>query len=296
MLVDVSGFGQRCNFSTEAIYALQQAVVCLEQHDAARFAFETGREQLFAETGDPWALMNTLAEESGIHQFVIHQLFLIFCAEETYSRYQQAGYSEELYWDAVKDLKYKMEVTWEMYGIWGTYCGPWLASFLLMKSFCLGRLQFEILPSEFHYEMAGHTLKPHDLVVNVHIPSFGRLDHDDVLDAYARAAKFFGHLFPDGVVWFHCETWMLYPQVLALIPPGNMRRFAADYDIVHAFIDPLQDDRFRVFPVPPHVSVSDYPETNTLQRRLKAWLLEGNTMGVGFGLFLWKNGGVIPHG
>ena len=30
-------------------------------------------------------------------------------------------------------------------------------------------------------------------------------------------------------------------------------------------------------------------------KNLKAWLLEGNTMGVGFGLFLWKDGEVVPH-
>ena len=156
-------------------------------------------------------------------------------------------------------------------------------------------MQFEILPSEFHYELAGHTLKPHDPVVNVHIPSFGRLAHEDVLDAYSRAAKFFGHLFPDGAVWFHCETWMLYPQVNALLPAGNMKRFSEDFDIVHACIDPNQDDRYRVFMLPPDVPITEYPEKNALQKNLKAWLLEGNTMGVGFGLFLWKDGEVVPH-
>ena len=195
----------------------------------------------------------------------------------------------------MKDLKYKMEETQQVYGVWGVYCGPWLASFILLKCFCLGRLQFEILPSEFHYELAGHTLKPHESVVNVHIPSFGRLAHEDVLDAYSRAAKFFGHLFPDGAVWFHCETWMLYPQVNALLPAGNMKRFSEDFDIVHACIDPNQDDRYRVFMLPPDVPITEYPEKNALQKNLKAWLLEGNTMGVGFGLFLWKDGEVVPH-
>ena len=294
MWIDVISFGQKCAFSQDAMDALIQAESKLEaNHDLS--VFLTCREQLFLGKGDPWKRINALADEKGIHRFTMHQLFLIYCAEETKARYEKAGYSEELYWDAMKDLKYKMEETQQVYGVWGVYCGPWLSSFILLKCFCLGRLQFEILPSEFSYELAGHTLKPHESVVNVHIPSFGRLAHEDVLDAYSRAAKFFGHLFPDGAVWFHCETWMLYPQVNALLPAGNMKRFSEDFDVVHACIDPNQDDRYRVFLLPPDVPITEYPEKNALQKNLKAWLLEGNTMGVGFGLFLWKDGEVVPH-
>lgn len=294
MWIDVVKFGQKCAFSQDAMDALIQAESKLEANHGLS-VFTNCREQLFLGDGDPWKQIDALAEETGVHLFTVHQLFLIYCAEETKARYEKAGYSENLYWDAMKDLKYKMEETHQVYGVWGVYCGPWLSSFILLKCFCLGRLQFEILPSEFSYELAGHTLHPHESVVNVHIPSFGRLAHEDVLDAYSRAAKFFGHLFPDGAVWFHCETWMLYPQVNALLPAGNMKRFSEDFDVVHACIDPNQDDRYRVFMLPPDVPITEYPEKNALQKNLKAWLLEGNTMGVGFGLFLWKDGEVVPH-
>lgn len=295
MLVDAVAFGWYCDFSEDAVSALMAAEKVLEHEKTAAALFAECREQLFSGSVDPWPALDALAEQARLHPFTVHQLFLIFCAGETEKRYREAGLSETLYWDSMKDLKYKMEETYRVYGIWGTYCGPWLAGFLLQKRFCLGRLQFEILPSEFRYELAGHTLKPHDPVVNVHIPSFGRLAYADVLDAYGRAATFFGHLFPDGAIWFHCETWMLDPEVNALLPEGNMKRFSADFDIVHAFVDPNQDDRYRVFDLPKSVPVAEYPETNTLQRRLKAWLLEGNTMGVGFGLFLWKDGEIVPH-
>ena len=88
---------------------------------------------------------------------------------------------------------------------------------------------------------------------------------------------------------------MMYPLVHALIPKGNMTRFVADYEIVSAYIDPEQDDRFRVFPHPPEDPVEIYPENTPLQRNLKAWLLAGNTMGIGHGLMLWRNGRIVPH-
>jgi len=294
--IDVFGFGKACKFSPEATDALEKARAVLEKNEETETVFEEGRERMFAGTERPWKRLDALAAQTGMHPFTVHQLFLIFCAEQTRILYQNAGYPETLYWEAMKDLKYKMEETHTLYGIWGTFCGSWLESFFLLKCFCLGRLQFEIIPSEFHHERAGHVLKPHDPVVNVHIPSFGRLAYEEVLDAYARAAKFFGHLFPDGAVWFHCETWILYPQVTALLPEGNLKQFSQDFEIVHACIDPRQDDRFRVFQRPAQVPIAEYPEHTTLQRNLKVWLLEGNTMGMGFGLFLWKNGEIQRDG
>lgn len=295
MLVDVLAFGQEFSFREDAMEALCCAELALRSHPDAVRMFAACRGLLFAGDNTYWSRLDTLAEEAGVHRFTVHQLFLIFCTEETRRRYHAAGYSKAFYRDSMKDLRHKMEETYQVHGIWGVYCGPWLSALLALKCFCLGRLQFEILPSEFHYELAGHTLHPHDPVINIHVPSFGKLDHSAVLDAYGRAAAFFGHLFPDGAVWFHCESWILYPQMQTVFPGGNLKRFSADFDIVHAFIDPMQDDRYRVFFLPPEIPMETYPETNALQRNLKAWLLDGNTMGVGFGLFLWKHGSIIPR-
>lgn len=294
MLIDISGFGHSCHFPPEAICVLQKAAAVLQEYEAEAI-FEHCREQLFAETGNPWETLTALAEKAGLHRYTVHQLFLIFCTEETHARYRAAGHPESLYWDSMKDLKHKMEETHQVYGVWGVYCGPWLSLFIRMRCFCLGRLQFEIVPSEFHYELDGHVLQRGDPVVNIHIPSFGRLGYEDVLVSYSRAAKFFAHLYPDGSVWFQCETWILYPPVNALLPNGNMKRFSKDFDIVHAFIDPNQDDRYRVFMLPGTVPIADYPENNALQRDLKAWLLAGNTMGVAYGFFLWKDGHIVPR-
>ena len=293
MLMDIATFGTRCHFLPEAIAALTAAAEKLETLPEAAETFETCRQQLFAGTGEYWKTMTALAEQAGVHPFTAHQLLIIFCTDETKARYDAAGYTEAFYWDAMKDVKHKMEETHEVYGIWGVYCGWWLEKLIRLQVFCLGRLQFEMIESEFDHEIAGHVLHRHDPVVNMHIPSFGRMHYADVLDAYGRAAKFFGRHFPDGAVWFHAETWILYPPVTALLPEGNLKRYSEDFDIVRAWIDPETDDRYRIFMLPADVPVEAYPENNTLQRNLKAWLLDGNTMGIGFGLFLWKDGRIV---
>ena len=294
-MVDICRFGREFSFQTEAIEVLQNAESMLDAYAGAADLFLSCREALFAGSRTFWTQLDDLAEKTGVHRFTVHQIFLIFCTEETRRRYAAAGYSENFYRDSMKDLRHKMEETHRVHGVWGVYCGPWLSALLALQCFCLGRLQFEIVPSEFHCEQGGHTLQPHDPVINIHVPSFGRLDYDAVMDAYRRAAEFFGHLFPDGAVWFHIESWLVYPPVSSLFPEGNLRRFAADFDVVHAWHDPKQDDRYRVFYLPPDAPMETYPETTALQRNLKAWLLDGNSMGIGFGLFLWKDGKIVPH-
>lgn len=295
MLKTIEQFGIGCNFSMEARSALRQAVQILEQFPQTASVFSSCQMQLFNQAGSPWVQLDALSETCGVHRFTVHQIFLIVCAAETFGRYREAGYSQTLYWDAMKDLKYKMEETRQVYGVWGVYCAPWLASLILMKCFCLGRLQFEVLHGEFQLSLAGSSLHIGEPVVNIHIPSFGKLQYEEVLDSYRRAAYFFKQVSPNDAVWFRCETWMLDPQVNKLLPEGNMKRFTEDFTVVKACVDPEQDDRYRIFHVPPQTPIAAYPVNNTLQRRLKAWLLDGNRMGVGFGLLLWKDGEVIAH-
>lgn len=285
-------FGKKLDFPKESFSFLEKAEkILLKKADILKDC----KVRFFASEEAPWVRLDALAEQLHLHPYTVHLLFVVFCAEEGRKRFLDAGYREDLFWDAMKDARFKMEETKTVYDVWGVYCGWWFLDFLLMKRFCLGRLQFEIIPSEFACSIAGHTLNPHDLVINVHIPSFGPLHYEEVMDAYQRAVEFYGHLFPDGNIWFHCETWILYPPVNALLPQGNMKRFSEDFKIVHSWIDPSVDDRYRIFQVPGHVPMEQYPESNTLQRNLKAWLLKGNEMGISFGLFLWKDGRIIQE-
>ena len=140
-----------------------------------------------------------------------------------------------------------------------------------------------------------HKVKVGDPVINLHIPSSGSLLYEDALDSYMQAARFCGKYFAGDVIPFQCETWLLYPRVNQLLPDGNMRRFTADFDVRMAGIDPRQDDRWRVFHVPNSTPITEYEENTSLQRNLKAWLMEGNNMGIGVGCFFFENGRVLPH-
>ena len=288
--MNITEFGTKLGFPAESFEFLRDAETLVLKE---RPLLEDCKTRFFEQGELPWDRLTPLAEKTGLHPFTVHLLFLVFLADEGRKRYLATGYSEEFFWEAMKDVRYKMEETKTVYDLWGVYCGWWHIEFFQFKKFCLGRLHFEIIPCEFDCTIADHSIKAHDPVINVHIPSFGPLYYEEVLDAYDRAAEFFGHLFPDGVFWYHCETWFLYPPVKELLPEGNLKRFAEDFKVVHTCFDHSYDDRYRIFQVPGSVPMEQYPEKTSLQRNLKSWLLAGNEMGLGFGLFVRKNGTIL---
>lgn len=282
-------FFRRSDFPQEAIAAVtiaKETLSSVTDLTDYRYRFFRGDETV-------WEDLHIAAQEVGLHPFTADLLLLLSCLPEAKLLYEQDGISEEIYWDSMKDIRYKMTETHCVYGIWGVYCGPWLGLFLHHKCVCLGRLQFEVMPSHCACTIAGHHLRKGDPVLNLHIPSFGKLLHEDVLDAYARAEHYFRDIFPDQPAWVQVETWILYPPTLALLPEGNLRTWAEDFQIAHSCIDPKQDDRYRIFQLPPNVPIREYPEKNQLQRSLKTWLLDGNQMGIGFGYLLVKDGKLI---
>lgn len=272
----------------DAISCLPEAAALLQENE--RLLWEDG----FTELGEELVRLDRIAALTGVHRFTVHQIYFICCSFHTWELYQQRGLSGQIFLDSMRDIKCKMMKTHRLFGIWGTNWGIWFRDFFLLKRFGLGRLEFELIPSVVTYEDHGCPVKLGDPVVNIHVPAAGPLYRQAVLDSYEQAARFYADQFPDGVIPFQCESWLLYPRVAALFPAGNLRSFYEDFQIVTAGIMPDVDDRWRIFMVPETVPVADYPEDTTLQRNLKQWLLAGNTMGIGVGMFYYRDGRILP--
>ena len=268
--------------SPQAAALMEENLLLLQQNAFRRYAEELER-------------LDRVAEMTAIHPHTVHLLFYILCAPDARRQYEARGLSMDLWHNAMLDLKWKLAETKYVYGIWGVHCGDWFRPFFTLDRFALGRLQFELIPSLIDCDNGAYAVKRGEPVINVHIPSSGPLVYEEVLASYAQAASFFGAHFQGPAIPFQCETWLLYPRVNQLIPEGNMKQFTTDYDVRMAGIDPRQDDRWRIFHVPNTTPITEYDERTRLQRRLKAWLLDGNTMGIGVGCFFYGDGRVLPH-
>ncbi len=226
-----------------------------------------------------------IAEAAGIHVLTLHALFVMRAFLAQREEYTEK-YGEEVFLASAGDLVCKTEECVKSQKVIGITTLSWFNVFLRQELFSLGRLQFHIVPFRMEaYNKCGLSLREGDPVINVHIPSSGRLPHEACLDAYRRAYRFFRDRFAGDVLPFVCGSWMLYHRNLEFFPEGgNLVQFMADYDIIHQDDDPENKNLWRVF----GEQFTDYsllPRTTRLQAALADYLQAGNAMGHGYGVF-----------
>lgn len=239
-------------------------------------------------------ILARISEESGVHRFTVDMIFLLTGLDELNRRYHEKGYSEELFLDTMRDLKYKLLECRQVYGIWGISVFFWYHRFFVMDLFALGRLQFHHRPLQ--QERYKDILKKGDNVFACHIPSSGPLRLEDVMDSLKRAYEFYSDELVDGVLRVHCGSWLLYPpHAEHLFPEGsNLKKFYDLFDIFETKQDPENKDFFRVFGKKYSEDLLKNVEIDTtLKRNLKQYLLDGNCMGSGYGIILFDGEKII---
>lgn len=267
-------------------FAAADRAVCSVGGDATLAA---ALAEFFAEkrkrTTDILPPIEGLAAKAGIHVLTLHALFVMRAFLAQREEYTEK-YGEEVFLASAGDLVCKTEECIRSEGVIGITTLSWFNVFLRQELFSLGRLQFHIVPFRMEsYERCGLSLRQGDPVINVHIPSSGRLPHEACLDSYRRAYRFFRDRFAGDILPFVCSSWMLYGRNLEFFPEGgNLVQFMADYDIIHEDEDPENKNLWRVF----GKQFTDYsllPRSTRLQSALADYLQAGNAMGHGYGVF-----------
>lgn len=123
--------------------------------------------------------MDALSERTGLHRHVVDFLFLALASERLRENYRAAGLTDELFWDTIADLKFKLIECHDVYGIWGTFVASWYPWFYTMHRFKLGRLQYEAVhfsgdtPAPVFLPSRSHFLKQRRWVVSSGSSLFG---------------------------------------------------------------------------------------------------------------------------
>lgn len=254
---------------------------------------ETARRKMIAD--ESWAKsivphMNHLTEVSGLHRHVIDFLFMMSASEQMREDYRTAGLSDELFWDTIADLKYKLIECHNVYGIWGMFVAFWHSWFFQLRRFKLGRMQYEsyIYSGDEPVTIGDYTVNPGDTVYNLHIPSCGPFPKDVRIDSYKKAYEFYKHELGGKPMIFMCESWLLYPKNREILPAHlNMVDFLNDFKIVRVEETEEFGDKWRVFGADFEKPNEELPENTTMQRCFKKWLLAGNKTGEGIGVFVY---------
>lgn len=287
---------EKIQMPEEGIAQLLEAREQLEKADDWDVIVQTA-EQVMAADGELSVLTQALAETEdreealGVNRYLLDALMLWCCWEEVKVCYEKQGLPVEIYYKSLEDMKWKMLECYEIHGVYGNFVGHWYDGFFNLTRFGLGRLQFELRPFEGKEdcELDEVCIHPGDTVINMHIPSAGPMKPELLEDAFARAEVFFKEYFPEDYTIFGVESWLIDPDLVRILPEGNMKVYAKRFQLIEVQkSDEIFPDGWRVFGAEWKKKPEDLPRNTGLQRAIADYLQQGGRLGNGYGIFVRK--------
>ena len=284
----LASFLKECAYEADDTAYLLAAYDTIWQQSEAACAFEqavTTYDTMPCDHASMLALADKAACHSGIHEYTAELLLYLCLSKRLRERYRERGVADEIFWNSMLDLRYKLEECKAVKGVIGSFVASWFAGFFDMTRFALGRLQFEIVPFHAEYDKNGHRLTDDSLVINVHIPRTGTpLYEEECEAAYAKAKAFFADEF-DGEVPIVCYSWLLYPENETLFAPNSrIVSFARRYDVFRHGISKDRADLWRLFDTEEQ-HPDRLPVDTSARKAVVEHLRCGGKLGWGYGVF-----------
>ena len=279
-------FIRKIGFKEEDIKNLNRCYNEVKDKDG----FKTLVEEMRAEPlGDVYDLRQRVYDYAGtvsIHPFTL--LLIVFCASADVikDRMIANGSTEEVYWNTVRDFRYKAYECKKLHGVIGIFIVGWYRLLYQGRRFEFGRLQFEIIEMPVEKYVRGDTVITKGMpIINVHIPSSGKLDINEVKASIKTATEFFTLKY-DNKFYFFCESWLLYPKYMPLFKVSkNISEFAALFDIFDTIEEEKFEDGWRIFNTEELDCIDNLPTETSLQRAFISYMKEeGSTFGSGCGM------------
>lgn len=146
----------------------------------------------------------------------------------------------------------------------------WLIYHCKGELFRLGRLQYILTSSEKTPDKGR--------VLDVHIPQGEPLREEACLESFAMAKDFYATYFPEVEVHYaQCCSWLLNPNLAYILgDDANIVKFMRLWTLKTIYFDNSAAAVERVFGLGTcREQLPDLPETTSLQRKMKDFLLKG---------------------
>lgn len=291
-------FFKQYDYPKQAIDDLLSSYQTLLSNQDAYSIFESFVKQY--EVDDTFVIKNCypqleeIASIVKISPYTIYLLFFLSLSKITKEKYIAKKYSIDIFYDSMADLKYKLLECHQLHGVYGN-CVPWWEDgFFDLTRVGLGRLQYEMIEQDTTLVIGGHLISQGDIVINMHIPSSGRLTIPDCIESFCKAEEFYKDYFKERPTVFVCHSWLLFPYHLEFLPKNsNIRNFLKLFTIYNTDIDEKQSDLWRIFYQDAKKPKEELPRTTSLQKAYADWLLKEKPVGCGEGIFLFENGRIL---
>lgn len=258
-------------------------------------AFEAAMEKAYAafdESSDAFsACLDTFAAQEDLAVEVLNLYIYLRLCERTLALYREKGIDDSVFYETAQDITLSCRYLKERTGVYGISVRPhrnWLRHFFNVEIFRFGRLQFELISSEWDIEIAGHQVHRGDTILSTHIPRYAKFSEELCEAAYTRARDFFKKYFGIETCVFFCASWLLHPWLSeSLNPNSSIVKFQKRYKLIE-----LREELDEVNSMLKNIffslcdNIDDYPEDTSLQRIVKEKLRRGDPMGAAAGIRL----------
>ena len=199
------------------------------------------------------------------------ELCELYAAELTWDRYRELGIPEEIFWNTVDSHANAVRETKLYRGDYVIDRAWWMWRQVSMTIFQLGALEYELCRR--------------DGSIHIHIPGKTDLSPASVDASLRQIRPFCGKFFPAfAEAEIRCDSWLLSDVLPELLPEtSNIIRFQRRFRLVSSEHTSTWFIRF-LFQMLPDTPYAELREDTSLQRKVKAMLLEGKSIGTGNGI------------
>lgn len=232
-----------------------------------------------------------------LHPHTADLMFILACTGYLLDKYHAAGIPEEMFYDAMQDIRCKTEECLVLHKVFGTFVGYWYEGFFNLTRFAFGRLQFDVKRHVGEARcVAGHTVTEGDFKLSCHIPSMGPLLHDACIDAYRKAYHYFSKDLKDKKLVVYCNSWLLMPDYLPVFRENapNTYRFVQDYTVVTTTEKDSFTDGWRVFGTEViSRDTTGLPNDTRLRRGFIKHIAAGGKFGTAVGYLIFDGNNIL---
>lgn len=285
---------EKIGLNNEAI-EIYHAYSALIGKDCDRLAKAYMREN--KQFNEALAELKELAPE--VNEDIVNLLFILECTGYTYEDYKVRNISDDIFYDSMNDITYKVRECKRFKGVYGTFVPDWYQGFLKCERFAFGRLQYDYwLHYQEPFKINDFQVNTGDLTLACHIPSSGPLLQEDVIQSLKKAREFFKDRVYNGNLFVECFSWFLFPEYRHIFKEcsQNIDSFINNFYIYGSYDYEKFTDCWRVFNVDIDKCVVDeLPEDTRLQRGFKKYLQENNKFGGGRGALLFDGEKILTR-
>lgn len=203
--------------------------------------------------------------------------------QDSYALYIEEKIPEKIFADTMKCFTRFLKEHEVSFGCCGFDRDFWTGRQLSLLLFRIGELEFEIVSEEGEKAEMPRAEKHSPYLLHVHIPSDADLSPERCDESFRMAEQFFAAHFPETAgSKFACDSWLLSPALKELLPEGSrILQFQNRFEIKHWNQD--ADDFLEWVFKRKDLLLEELPEETSLQRKMKAYVLQGGKIGEAYG-------------